>query len=143
MDLTFLSHLNYLGIAAAGVLSYFFGSLWFGFLFREPWKHEVQKHLANKQLMQESMGKKMAFTFAMNLLTAFAVGCLVALTHASTLYDGLILALIIGLGIILTTFACTFIWEERSLRLFLIDVGYPLSTVLISALLLSAWHGWL
>ena len=44
-----------------------------------------------------------------------------------------------AVGFIATAFATTYSFEGRSLRLFLINIGYPLISYAIIGILLAAW----
>jgi hypothetical protein len=68
------------------------------------------------------------------------VACLVAMVASTTINSGFLLGCILALGIAATTLASVFLWESKSLRLFLIDLGYPALGIIIASLLLSVWR---
>lgn len=76
---------------------------------------------------------KMLLTFDANIITSYAMACLVVMTGSTTVLSGLILGIMGALGFAVTTLALVY----RSLRLFLIDSGYPVLGIIITAVLLS------
>jgi Protein of unknown function (DUF1761) len=57
-----------------------------------------------------------------------------------TLSTGFMLGLIASLGFAAATLGCTFVWQNKSLKLFLIDAGYPIIAITIAGMLLSVWQ---
>ncbi len=84
--------------------------------------------------------KKMILTFSANLLASFAMAELAILTGSCCAQTGLILGSIAALGIAVPALGSVFIWESRSLKLFLIDVGYPAIGIIIAAIIVSVWQ---
>lgn len=141
MDFSFLSSINYIPVIAAAVLYFIIGSIWFSGIFGALWQAELKKHnVFIKQPTGSEIAQKMVFTFLSNLVTAFALALLVRFTGVSTWESGLILGAISGLGLAATSISSVFIWESRSLLLFLIDAGYPLVGIIASTVLLALWH---
>jgi hypothetical protein len=141
MELTFLSHINYLAVAASSIIFFMLGSLWFSTLFGSVWTQELKRHnVIIKEPTKNALIMKMLLTFGANIVASFAMACLVNMTGSTTLTSGLILGIIVALGFAATTLGLVFIWESKSLKLFLIDSGYPALGIIASALLLSLWH---
>lgn len=141
MELSFLSNINYLAVAASTAIFFVLGSIWYSALFRSLWTEELKQHnVIIKQPTSQDLTFKMLLTLAANFLASLAMACLVHMTGSSTAASGITLGIIVALGFVATTLALVFIWESRSLRLFLIDSGYPILGVIISAVLLSLWR---
>ncbi len=141
MDFTFLSQINYLAVAVSSVIFFVLGSLWFSALFGSIWAEELERHnVVIKQPTKNSLFMKMLLTFATNCIASFAMACLVAMTGSTTVISGIILGIIATVGFAATTLASVFNWESRSLKLFLIDIGYPALGIITAAIILSVWH---
>jgi hypothetical protein len=141
MDYSFLTSINYVAVIISAVAIFFAGSVWFSALFGKIWVHELSRH--NITIQAPSSAKLalcMGLTFLQNNIMAFAMACLVSLTHSTTCASGLMLGLIVALGFAATAIGGVFTWESRSVKLFLIDAGYPMVGIILSAIILSVWR---
>jgi hypothetical protein len=142
MDFIFLSQINYLAVGVAAIIFWCVGSAWFSpLLMSALWVAELKRH--NVLLQRPSSNTlltKMLLTFGANLLASLAMAWLVVMTNSSTVSSGLMLGIITVLGFAVTTLGQVFIWENRSVKLFLIDIGYPALGIIITAVLLSVWR---
>lgn len=134
-----LPEVNMMSVLAAAVAYFFIGWLWYSVLFMKQWAEEVGRHNAKKP-SHEMMKKNMVLTFIMNLVTALAMAYLVVMTDSASMESGLHLGLIAALGLAATSIAGVFIWECRSLRLYLIDTGYAAAGIIASGIILSLWR---
>lgn len=140
MDLQFLSHINYIAVGVAAAVFFILGSFWFSVLFGQLWRQELVRHnIVIKEPTTFVIMRNMLLTFAANIIISFAMACLVALTHSHSFSSGLLLGLIAALGIITPALASVFLWEGKSLKLFLLDVGYPVFGTIIATIILSLW----
>ena len=140
MNLAFLSEINYLAVICASFLFFFLGSLWYSVLFKRLWVQEVERHnITMGHASSADLGQKMGCTFVANFLACFCVASLVVLTHATDFHEGLLLG-ILAAGIALSSLASIFIWQNRSLRLYLIDGGYPVCGLILVSILLTLWR---
>lgn len=140
MDLSFLN-VNYIAVVVSAVLIFIFGSIWFSFLFAKAWVNELRIH--NVVIQQPSQNKifiNMGLTFLHNIMSALAMAYLVNMAGSTTCISGLILGAIVAYGFVVTSVGNVFVWENRSIKLFLIDTGYPFFSAILSAIILSIWH---
>ncbi len=142
MDFTFLSQINYLAVGVAAIIFWVVGSAWFSpLLWSTIWVAELKRHHVLLQRPSPNiLLTKMLLTFGANFLASFAMAWLVVMTNSSTVSSGMELGIITVLGFAVTTLAQVFIWENRSIKLFLIDIGYPALGIIISAVVLSVWR---
>lgn len=134
-------HINYVAVGVTSVIFFFIGSAWFSFLFRSQWIKELKHHnVTIREPKQSVLINKMILTFCANVAACIALACLVIMTDSTTVFSGLILGIITALGFAVPSLGSVFIWENRSLNLYLIDVGYPVVGIIVSAILLSLWH---
>lgn len=109
--------------------------------FAKPWLAELkitEEEIA-KCKAQGGMGPKMAATFLMGLVEVFvlaialkAMGCGSAACGAGT-------GLMLGVGFTALPIATNFMFERRSLRLYLITAGFPVVASVLAGALLAAW----
>jgi len=141
MDFSFFSYVNYGAVLVSAVVFFMLGSVWFSTLFGRMWVAELQRHnVIIKAPTTAALCTKMVLTFAANLLAAWCIALLVNMTGSTTAASGLQLGVIVVLGCAITTLASVFVWESRSLKLFLIDIGYPAVGIIASAIILSVWR---
>jgi hypothetical protein len=141
MDFSLISQINCWAVVASVAVFFFLGALWFSVLFAKAWVHELKLH--NVTIKEPSTNKllmNMGLTLANNSIIVCTVACLVAMTGSSTFASGLSLGLMVGCGFIATAIGGVFIWESRSLKLFLIDSGYQIVGTTIAAVILSVWR---
>lgn len=135
-----LLQVNYLAVAVSSVIFFLLGSFWFSFLFRSLWSSELQRHNINiAQPAGNELMKKMLITFLSNFLIVFAEAVILSMAHATTVEAGLTLGVLIAC-IAAAAIAMVFVWEGKSLTLFLIDAGYPALGIIITSLLLAIWR---
>lgn len=141
MNLIFLSEINYLAVAVASVIFFFIGSIWFSALFKHLWVQELKHHhVTIKEPSRDILLQKMLLTFGANVLASLAMAHLVIITGSATLMSGFILGTLVALGFAVPTLGSVFVWESRSLTLYLIDVGYSIVGFIAIAMLLSVWQ---
>lgn len=141
MDFTILSEVNYVAVLVSAVVFFIIGSIWFSFLFGSIWQHELKKHhVVIKQPQKNELVLKMLLTFGANVLASICMAELVVMTGSTTALSGLMLGGLVALGFAVPALGSVFIWESRSLKLFLLDVGYPALGFIATAILLSVWR---
>ncbi len=142
MLMSFLSQVNYLGVVVAALVFFLIGALWFSVLFGHMWAHALKAHskIVIKEPSKKEFATKLVLTFVANFVACFAMDCLVMVTGSASLLSGLILGIIVAVGFIATTLVSACIWEGRPVKLFLIEVGYPMLGIIAAALILSSWQ---
>ncbi len=142
MYLHLLSQVNYLAVFVSAIVFFVIGSLWYSFLVREAWIAELKKHdiTIKQNVSKELLRTKMLLTFGANVLASIAMALLVIMTGSSTISSGICLGILCVLGFAVTSVGAVFIWEDRSLKLFLLDIGYPALGIIFSAIILSLWQ---
>jgi hypothetical protein len=142
MDMNMMLSINYMAVFVSALVFFVIGSVWYSpLLMSNLWVEELKRHNVTIHApTASSLRNKMLLTFGMNVLASFAMAYLVALTNATTWQAGLMLGKIVSLGFAVTSVAGVFIWESRSFKLFLIDVGYPILGIMSSAVILAVWR---
>lgn len=141
MNMDFLLNVNYFAVALSACLFFVWGVAWFSALFGQWWVEELKDHnVIIEEPTSNTLMIKMLLNFLTNIIISYAMACLVSLTGSSTVYTGLILGCLVAGGFAATTLATVFNWENRSLKLFLLDAGYPVIGIIAIAILLSVWR---
>lgn len=122
MDLgTSIAGLNWLAVVTAAVAAFLLGAAWYSRrLFGTIWMKEIG--LTEKALSQGHTKLVFGGTFALQLVGAAALALF--LGPGSGWLTGLQYGLLVGLCWIATAYGITYFFEQRSLRLYLINAGY-------------------
>jgi len=132
-----LTGINWLAVAVATVVAFALGGLWYSnTLFGSAWLEEVG--LTEEAINDANMPKTFGGTF---VLQFFAVTALAVFVGAdSTWQSGLYSGLLIGVFWISSAYGITYLFEQRSMRLFLINAGYNIILFAIVGTIIGAWH---
>lgn len=141
MHFNFLLHINYIAVIAAAIIFFIIGALWFSVLFGVTWSQELTRHnIVIKEPTSHEIMIKMGLNFVKNLILACALAVLVSITGSKTALSGVLLGALVGCCIAASAMADIFIWESRSLKLFLIDASYQVIGIVVATVLLSVWR---
>lgn len=130
-------HFNYLAIAAAALVSFAIGGLWYSpILFAKAWMREAG--LTEEQARQAPLGR----TFGLSALAAvvMAVNLAAFLGAKATLAFGLFAGAATGVGWVAMSLGVIYLFEQRSLKLWLINSGYQVVAYTAMGGILGAWH---
>jgi hypothetical protein len=137
MRVGIMSGSNWLAILVAGVLGYFPGALWYSkAMFLQRWASELGIDLANPP-----PNKHGGLRIAIGLVPSIAAAAIFSLIlgPAPALAAGLLWALACAIGLVGTSFAIQYIYEDRSPAFWAITTGYHLVQFLIFAIVLTLW----
>lgn len=128
--------LNYLAIVAAAVSAFVVGGAWYSkALFATAWLKETG--LSEAELAKRHPAKVFGPAFLLTLLMAFNLAAFIG-TEA-TLGFAVAASLAAGLGWVALAMGVTYLFEARSLKLWLIDAGYQVVAFLVMGLIIGAW----
>lgn len=128
---------NWLAVVVSTVLAFFLGGLWYSkVLFGNAWMQEVG--LTEEALNSANTPRTFGGTFVLQLLATAALAAFLG-SEASWL-QGLYTGLWVGIFWVSTAYGVTYLFEQRSLRLFFINAGYYVVLYAIIGTILGAWH---
>ena len=123
---------------AAAIIRFVVGGLWFSpFAFAEPWRRLVG---LTAEQMKATMSKAIAADVVASLLMAWVLAHSVVYAGATTLGLGAAVGFFNWLGFIAVIQFTTVLYEQRSLKLFAIQSGFNLVSLLLMGALLAAWR---
>jgi hypothetical protein len=122
LDLTLaIAGLNWLAILAAAVTAFLIGAAWYSpKVFGTVWMHEIG--LTDRAISENNSPLIFGATFVLQFVGATALALF--LGQESDWIRGLQTGLLIGLCLIATAYGITYFFEQRSLRLYLINAGH-------------------
>jgi hypothetical protein len=130
-------NLNWLAIIVATISTFAIGSLWYSkLMFGKRWMKEsgVTEESARKRNPIIIFGP----AFVLMLVAAFFLALFIG-SEADASF-GAFAGLMAGIGWVATFLAITYLFEGRSMVLFLINAGYCIVTLTIMGLILGAWQ---
>jgi hypothetical protein len=127
---------NYPAVLAAAVVSFVVGGAWYSpLLFARVWMKEAG--LDDAQLQSAKLGKVFALSFVCSLVMAFNLAAF--LGAKATLGFGIFAGFATGLGWVAMSLAIIYLFEQRSLKLWLVNGGCQVVTYTLMGAILGGW----
>ena len=127
---------NYPAVLAAALVSFVVGGAWYSpLLFARVWMEEAG--LSDAQLQGAKLGKVFALTFVCSLVMAFNLAAF--LGAKATLGFGAFAGFATGLGWVAMSLAIVYLFEQRSLKLWLVNGGCQVVTYTLMGAILGGW----
>ena len=129
---------NYLAILGATASTFLLGGLWYSpWLFGRAWMKEMG--FTDESLKAGgNVGRIMGLSFLLELIMAFNLAAFIG--PKASLSFGLFAGVAAGFGWVALSLGVTYLFERRSLRLFLINGGYHGVAFTIMGAILGGWH---
>ena len=129
--------INWLAVIVATIAAFVLGGLWYSkALFGNTWMLEVG--LTEEAAAQGNMPVTFGGSFVLQLLAA--TGLAVFLGPESTWLAGVQMGLWVGVLWVATAYGVTYLFEQRSLRLWMINAGYYVVLYSFMGAIIGAWH---
>lgn len=131
--------INFWAVLVAALLQMGLGALWYSkFLFAKPWTKLVGK--TEEDLKKSNKPTPYIVTFVCALVMAYILAHFVVYTQSNTLLLGLQTGWWAWVGFVATTSLINSLFASRSWKLYLIDVGYHLVSLIAMGALLAIWR---
>lgn len=130
------SKLNFLAIFAAAAATFLVGGVWYSpVLFGKAWQRETG--LTDAQLKERNPAMVFGPAFLLALFMAFNLAAFIG--PDATLGFAVAAAFAAGFGWVAFGMGVTYLFEARSLRLWLIDAGYHTVSFTLMGVILGLW----
>lgn len=137
MDAQSISGLNYLAVLAAAVLAFVIGGAWYSpALFGKTWQRETG--LSDAQLQARNPALIFGLSFVLALVAALVFAMFLGPKPALSL--ALPAGAMAGIAWVSTSFGINYLFERKSLTLFLVNAGYHTVQFTTMGLVLGLWH---
>ena len=130
-------HLNHMAILVAALIQFFLGALWYSLFFAKPWM-ALTGHTPGERPKGAIVA--MFSSFIGGLILSLVLAHVVAWSGVGTVGWGAVIGFICWLGCIAAPLLSETLYEKRPYRLFAINSGYWLVSLLISGALLAVWQ---
>ncbi len=131
-----LASLNFIAILVAALVSFAIGGLWYSpLLFGKAW---MEENGFTDEDTQGNMVLIFGTTFVLALIIAFNLAAF--LGPDVTVAQGLTYGALAGIGWVAAAIGILYLFERKSMRLFLINAGYHAVTFTLMGGILGLWH---
>jgi hypothetical protein len=128
---------HYPAVLAAAVLSFLIGGAWYSpILFGKVWLREAG--LSEERARQAKMGQVFGFAALASLVMAFNLAAFIG--PKASLAFGLFAGFATGFGWVAMALGVIYLFEQRSLKLWIINSGYQVLTLTLMGGLIGAWR---
>ena len=138
-------NINFLAVAVCVLLSFILGFVWYAALFIKPWTKEMG-YDPNMRPDKKQMMKGMMVSVVGNFLFVWMLAFYLAgwkyfpnSDEMGTMSFAINSALSVWLGFFVPVHLSKIVWERHSWRLFFINSGFNLVSVILVALILAYW----
>jgi fluoride ion exporter CrcB/FEX len=128
-------HVNWLAILVAALAGFVVGGVWYGPLFSKVWMRE--SGVNPEKARAANKAKLFGTVFVLNLIAAFSLAMFIG--ENATWKFGLFAGFMTGLTFVSTALGVIYLFEARSLRLWLINAGYQVVIFSVMGAILGAW----
>lgn len=135
-----MESINPVAVLVAAAVYFVLGGLWYSpMLFARPWM--ALMGMTEEDIKKKGgAGKAYAVALISSLIIAYVLAIFITRGQSVNLFSGAETGLMAGLGFSAMTSFTTSTFEDRPLKLFLIDSGYNLVGLVIAGAILGAWH---
>lgn len=131
-----MSQINYLAVLVAALSSFVIGGIWYSpILFAKAWM--VENGFTEESLKGGSQGMIFGGSFILALIMSFNLAAF--LQGPPDLAWGITAGALAGIGWVACSIGVTYLFERKSMKLFLINAGYHAVTFMIMGGILGIW----
>jgi len=128
---------NYLAIVVVAIINNILGAIWYSsMIFGKAWAKACKIEMGKKK----AGAKHFLGGFLMSLVMAVVVACFVIKLDMTMASEGVKLGFLLWLGFIATSQFCGVIWAKKPLKVYFIDAGFYLASLLIMGAILATWR---
>jgi CBS domain containing-hemolysin-like protein len=130
---------DFLAVLVATILAFAVGALWYSVLFGKQWRELMGFTDEVMKSMKMTPAKGLAGGFLTTLVMVFVLANLMAMTYTESIGAALTLAFWIWIGFVATIMSNLMWYENKPVKLYLINASHYLVAILLAALVLAWW----
>ena len=130
--------LNWVAILVAAIASFIFEALWFS-VFMNEWLAGIGR--TREWLVASGMSPAVQYAVAIlcSIVVAAVLSICIQASGKQTAARGVLCAVVLWIGFIVTSWAKAYIFEVRSLQIFAVYTGYYLIELVLIGAIVGAW----
>ena len=133
--------INFMAVLVSSLINMVLGFIWYGPLFGKPW---MELTGISQDKIAESKAKGMNMTYGLSgigaLVMAFVLANITGYAQVDTLVEGVQVGFLVWLGFVVTTMLNSVIYDGKPWRLYFINAGYYLVSLVLMGALLAVWR---
>ncbi|MBL7896951.1 MAG: DUF1761 domain-containing protein [Crocinitomicaceae bacterium] len=134
------SSINWLAVIVATIASFALGALWYSLFFKNTWNREVG--IPEEKMKEANLAKIFGTCLLLTAVMATGMAMLIQ-GHGKGMidwYGGAWHGVFIGLCFVAPTIGINYLYQRKSIKLFLVDAGYQVAFLKIMGIILGAWQ---
>lgn len=135
----FVFSVNFLAVVVSAIAAMALGFAWYGPLFGKPWMKLSGMPAQKMAKAKKTAGKMYGLSAIGSMFTAYVLSLMINVTVVANLSEGLQLAAFLWLGFEAVVLYNGVLFYGKSWKLFAIDAGYQLVSMLVMATILTIW----
>lgn len=131
---------NEWAVLVAAVVSMVLGMIWYSKpVFGKVWAKA--SGMTPKKMEEAKKGMILSFVlgFVATLITAYVLALFLGYLEAATILLGLVTGFLFWLGFIATTLLGMVLWEGKTVRLYIINAGFQLVSMVVMGGIIAGW----
>jgi hypothetical protein len=133
--------IHFPAVLTATLVGFAIGALWYSpLLFGRTWMALMN---FDERTVEEAKRRGMGKTYAAALLNTFVLALILSIfvrhPGATHLWVGLLTGFFVWLGFMVTIHSAGYLWEGKPAKLFFLNAGHSLVSVLVMSAVLSLW----
>lgn len=130
---------NFLAIIVAAIAYMVLGFLWYGPFLGKQWM--ALRGMTQDQMQQGGPSPIIYLVpFVGALVSIYVLALIINAAQMRTLLGGVAVGLLAGIGFLAPAFGANYLFGRGSFPLYLIDVSYPIISLIISGAILGLWR---
>lgn len=136
-----LENVNYLAVLIAAVVNMAIGAYWYSPAgFGKEWSKLMGWTSSEKiKEMKRGASKSYAWMFVASLLMMCVLANVIRWAGAVTLMEGAMIGFWMWLGFITTTQVGVILWDQKPVKLYMINTLYSLVALIVTGAILAMW----
>ena len=130
-------HVNYLAVIVSAIASYVIASIWYGVIFRKLWMELTG--ISDMKPAPINMALPFLGSLVMSYVLDHSLAFGNAYLHTSGISGGLMGGFFNWLGFIAPLTLMSVVYEKRKWKLWILDNGFWLLSILVMGAILSSW----
>lgn len=136
MDLaTALENINWVSVLLAALSSFLIGGLWYGPFFGRAWMNEFG--FTEESLKKRNVPKTFGLSFVLAFIAATILEMFIG--YEADLFYGAIAGFFTGVGWVSTFIGILYLFENQSLKAYLINAGFCTVSLTLMGIILGIW----
>ena len=129
----FSLEISYIALAISTVLSFMLGGFWYSpKAFGKMWMNQMGVTMNDIEDSGKSHSRALVASFFSSLFMCLVVGMLISSLQVSSVWQGVLVGIVLFLGLNFTSSLKLVFWEDRPVKLTMIDAGYDVSCFILA-----------